>query len=137
NNNDNTHVYDIGLSLAPKLSFAGKVTVSPSVQINYFGLNSEISTLELNVDNNLTPVLNNYQNHSLRLVSGLLINTKKFQMGISTTILESIPSLNRNNHIFNTYVKLGYKFSRSEEAKFVFTPVILLNFPSQNYLTPT
>lgn len=117
NNNHST----LGLAVAPKFSLKGKLTISPSLDFNYFRQSSEI---------------NNAKGYATRV--GILINSSKFFFGYSFDVFSNLKiknvfnsetkQINRNIFDdFNSSIQLGYTFQRSKESKFSFTPQILIS----------
>jgi len=104
-----------GAAIAPKFSYKGKFTISPSLDFRYSSFQS-------------VPLERKFFSSS----AGLLINSSRFFFGYSITIFRNAISdglyqpRRINTSLGFSVFQLGYTFQRSQESKFAFTPQILI-----------
>ncbi|MBD0256376.1 MAG: type IX secretion system membrane protein PorP/SprF [Cytophagales bacterium] len=118
----------LSLTVAPKLSLRGKVTISPFLDVSvYRGWGQNVFF------NGQVDVI--YKVNTVRSRAGLLLNTEKFYVGYSVHLVDQFMihpksdtalsfSTNRFEK-FNSYWQLGYTFGHATESKFSFTPQVV------------
>ncbi|CAN5469321.1 hypothetical protein BH23BAC1_BH23BAC1_23330 [soil metagenome] len=105
----------IGIAIAPKFSVKGKYTFSPSLDFHYSSVNPY---------NTAWPFLSE-KHGRIQSNFGLLLNTKKYYIGYSVSLMNRIffnndqPSLARDE--FRSNIHGGYTFQRSPNSNFSFT----------------
>jgi hypothetical protein len=122
--------FEGSIVIAPKFSFKGKYTLSPSLQFthsnlsyHYQGPNSDSLAAS-----NSTGTIGLTQ-----LNSGILFNSKKFFAGISVVLLNRI-SKNVEYPSFSGSFITGYTFRRTEKSNFSLTPVVFFQvYRDNNY----
>lgn len=120
------------IAIAPKFSFRGKYTISPSLQITAGKLRDDFSY----VDNGFAGPFVMHYPYTVRYIcvkAGLMYNTKSFFIGaaciFTNKVYSTLTDPFRSNYSLTFLERLsfiaGYTFRRSEESKFSFTPVLL------------
>lgn len=124
------HSLEGRLILAPKFSFNGKYTLSPSIQASWYNYVHYVK-LDYNDVNSTIPETVKYSQDKFFLKFGLLFNSRKFFIGLTYTLphipnpdydLSTVPRYKYQNLDFIS----GYTFRKSEDAKFSFTPSVFI-----------
>jgi hypothetical protein len=119
-----TNVYAFSAAISPKIPLGGKWTLSPSLDLAYYGGRS----LARDVTRG-----GNVETEQWRSRAGLLFNTSKFYIGYSVALTDHL-SVRFANGVaesgrpfrFTSYLQIGYTFQRSPESDFSFTPQLTL-----------
>lgn len=123
--------YRLSAAIAPKISIKGKYSFSPSIDFTFAKGKGES---QLFIENQAGES-GNFNTNRLQSRVGLLFNTDKYYLGISTYILDysqmfssrdpqGESRISRSTEWLVTWVQAGYTFQRSAESKFSFTPQI-------------
>jgi hypothetical protein len=116
----------IGLAIAPKFSFKGKYTLSPSLDFQY-GASS------FNADGQYVGLPPLKASHYTASRAGLLFNTDKFYIGYSANVYTQYTYRFANDSSYtepgsgfsrflNSTLQMGYTFQKNPDSKFCFTP---------------
>jgi hypothetical protein len=134
--NYSTSIKYAGLAVAPKFSFKGKYTLSPSLDFNFSSSNFQY------IANPPFDTIYNYLNGNhlaFNSRAGILFNTNKLYIGYSMVLLSSslgknrIPQNRLQSYRFQSYFQIGYTFQKSETSKFSFTPQIVIEFSEHEF----
>jgi hypothetical protein len=120
------------LAIAPKISFRGKYTLSPSVDFTY-GFADVKRTTNPKLDTIFDADVNFL---TVRSRAGLLFNANKVYIGYSVDLFNQIRSNKEGllgNKGFFSDVQMGYTFERSSAAKFSFTPQLAISIVKDWY----
>jgi hypothetical protein len=118
----------VSVALAPKISLKGKYTLSPSVDISYFSLRSNIAYSSPDSGQ----IYREFNNLEWQGRAGLLFNTSKLYIGYSVILFQYIRNPYTNTYLtlnssFQSFLQMGYTFQRSSASKFSFTPQLVLS----------
>lgn len=118
--------YGFLVAIAPKFSFKGKYTISPSLDFSY---NAGRETYE---DWGVTGQKQIINSSLIQSRVAILLNAQKWYIGYSINLFSSTqadysvdPGYILHQNKFNSYWQLGYTFQRSSESKFSVTPQLL------------
>ena len=127
-----TNSGEINATIAPKFSFNGRFTLSPSFQVyKSFEFVKADLNYPLSGDSTISSLDTNITRHNSGLKIGMMVNTKKLFVGIGFFMNQYTPFYNQNGLIGkggNLFILTGYTFKFREASKFSFTPVIMYGF---------
>jgi hypothetical protein len=112
--------WGLGLAIAPKFSFKGKYTFSPSLDFHHSSVNPY---------NTAWPFVSERYGRTQSNL-GLLLNTSKFYIGYSLSLMNKLffkddqPSIKSDE--FRSHIHGGYTFQKSSDSNFSFTPQIAI-----------
>jgi hypothetical protein len=121
---------NVSVAIAPKFSFKGKYTLSPSLDFS-FGA----STIEAEFRPPFDTLFDylNGNHYGLNSRAGLLFNSNKLYVGYSINLLSRAigdtpinPAGNVRSGYFESYLQAGYTFQKNSESKFSFTPQLVV-----------
>ncbi|CAN5469533.1 hypothetical protein BH23BAC1_BH23BAC1_23360 [soil metagenome] len=129
--------------IAPKFSLGGKLTISPSLNLNYNQSSRQIQIPQfMCVDATGNQVVCASNTRGLSSNAGLLINTNKYYIGYSINLFSKIKFESNLgiygseypllfNSGFQSSLQLGYTFE-SAGSKFSFTPQLVIGIGERN-----
>ena len=110
---DNLSIVKTTLAISPKFSFNGKYTLSPSLQVGYNNFTQKIdysdTTIGL-IQNDTINLKKAYDYNGLTFTSGLLLNTKKYYIGITLILLNKSLQHTKNYYPTSSNIHIGYNF---------------------------
>jgi hypothetical protein len=114
------------LVIAPKVSFKGKYTLSPSVNFVY-----NVTDVDRTINPKLDTIFDpNVNYHTIGSSAGLLFNAANFYIGYAVNLFNRTKSTNEGvfgNRGFYSDVQMGYTFERNSAATFSFTPQLVIS----------
>ncbi|MBD0256377.1 MAG: type IX secretion system membrane protein PorP/SprF [Cytophagales bacterium] len=126
-----TNAYGFSAAIAPKISLGGKWTLSPSLDLSYYGGRSVARDIAGG---------GNAETERWRSRAGLLFNTSKFYVGYSVAVVDHLSMRFANGvaesgrpYRLTSYLQIGYTFQRSPESNFSFTPQLTLATGTSQY----
>jgi hypothetical protein len=121
------------LAISPKFSFKGKHTFAPFVDFSFVHYQFRYPYFPSN------PYPTNYNKNSSGIRTGFLINSSRAYFGLSANIFDYVtattPLIKERSRFLSEmsyHVQTGYTFQRTPEAKFSFTPQIVISYSRFN-----
>lgn len=126
----------VTFSFAPKISLKGKYTISPSIDFSYAIDDINYTLKQQPAVDTLFPSGKRY---SIQSRAGILFNTNKLYLGYSVNVVRQVVSRSYYYPIsspikakLESYLQAGYTFQGSSEAKFSFTPQVVIQLSKYN-----
>jgi hypothetical protein len=114
------HNTSISAAISPKISFKGKFTLAPSLQIIKY----------VNYNDSKFDTIGNNSIYGTQVRSGILLNSDKLYAGYTAILYNpsftKTPHKKISNHFYGSFFQAGYVFQRNPESKRSFAPAIVL-----------